>query len=165
MIGHSSLCYTARPYCLSILHVFLKYIFLHGPFSASPLSFLIHIKYISPHCKSKRLQDPILSVLVQAVMRDSSHMAALFSVIKLICFSLLSRTFSTHTYSDTTLFFLYQLGVLSKNKIILFYIMIFIFFIIAAVQYSVNFLLYSIVTQLHIHVSILFSHIVMLQHK
>jgi len=34
----------------------------------------------------------------------------------------------------------------------------FIFFIIAGLQCSVNFLLYSMVNQLHIHVEILFSH-------
>ena len=43
--------------------------------------------------------------------------------------------------------------------------MIFIFSIIADLQCSVNFLLHSEVTQLHIHVYILFSHIVMLHHK
>ena len=41
----------------------------------------------------------------------------------------------------------------------------FYFFIRAGLQCSVNFLLYSMVTWLHIHVYILFSHIVMLQHK
>ena len=39
------------------------------------------------------------------------------------------------------------------------YILIF-FFIIPDLQCSVNFLLYSMVTQLHIHVQILFSHII-----
>ena len=39
-----------------------------------------------------------------------------------------------------------------------FFIMIFIFSIIVGLQCSVNFLLYSKVTQLHIHVHILFSH-------
>ena len=43
--------------------------------------------------------------------------------------------------------------------------MIFIFSIIAGLQCSVNFLLYSKVTQLHIHAYILFSHIIMLHHK
>ena len=43
--------------------------------------------------------------------------------------------------------------------------MIFIVFIIAGLQCFVNFLLYSMVTQLHIHVHILFSHIIMLHHK
>ena len=43
--------------------------------------------------------------------------------------------------------------------------MIFIFSIIAALQCSVNFLLYSKVTQLYIHVYILFSHIIMLHHE
>ena len=43
--------------------------------------------------------------------------------------------------------------------------MIFIFSIIAVLQFSVNFLLYSMVIQLHIDVYILFSHIVMLHHK
>ena len=43
--------------------------------------------------------------------------------------------------------------------------MIFIFSIIAHLQCSVNFLLHSKVTQLHIHVYILFSHIIMLHHK
>ena len=43
--------------------------------------------------------------------------------------------------------------------------MIFIFAIIADLQCSVNFLLYSNLTQLHIHVYILFSHIIMLYHK
>ena len=43
--------------------------------------------------------------------------------------------------------------------------MIFIFSIIADLQCSVNFLLHSKVTQSHIHVHILFSHIIMLHHK
>ena len=43
--------------------------------------------------------------------------------------------------------------------------MIFIFAIIADLQCSVNFLLYSNLTQLHIHVYIIFSHIIMLHHK
>ena len=43
--------------------------------------------------------------------------------------------------------------------------MIFSFFIIAILQCSVNFLLYSMVTQLHIQVYILFSHMIMLHHK
>ena len=43
--------------------------------------------------------------------------------------------------------------------------MIFIFAIIAGSQCSVNFLLYSKVTQLRTHVYILFSHIIMLHHK
>ena len=37
--------------------------------------------------------------------------------------------------------------------------------IIAGLQCSVNFPLYSMVTQLHIHVYILFSHIIMFHHK
>ena len=44
-------------------------------------------------------------------------------------------------------------------------IMIFIFSIIAGLQWSVNFLLYIKVTQLHIHVYILFSHIIRFHHK
>ena len=43
--------------------------------------------------------------------------------------------------------------------------MIFIFSIIANLQHSVNFLLYSKVTQSHIHIYILFSHIITLYHK
>ena len=43
--------------------------------------------------------------------------------------------------------------------------MIFIFSIIAGLQCSVNFLLYSKVTQSHIHVYILFSHIIVLHYK
>jgi len=43
--------------------------------------------------------------------------------------------------------------------------MIFIFSTIAGLQCSVNFLLYSKVTQLHIHVYMVFSHIIMLRHK
>ena len=43
--------------------------------------------------------------------------------------------------------------------------MTFIFPIIAGLQCSVSFLLYSMVAQLHIHVYILFSHIIMLHHK
>ena len=39
------------------------------------------------------------------------------------------------------------------------------FSIIAGLQCSANFLLYNKVTQLHIHVYILFSHIIMLHHK
>ena len=50
--------------------------------------------------------------------------------------------------------------------LLFFNIMIFIFFnIIAGLQCSVNFLLYSKVTQLHIHVYILLSHIIRLHHK
>jgi len=43
--------------------------------------------------------------------------------------------------------------------------MILFFSIIAGLQCAVNFLLYSTVTQLHIHVYIFFSHIIMLHHK
>ena len=43
--------------------------------------------------------------------------------------------------------------------------MIFLFSIIADLQCSVNFLLYSMVTQLQIHVYIVFSHIIVLHHK
>ena len=43
--------------------------------------------------------------------------------------------------------------------------MTFIFSFIAGLQCSANFLLYSMVTQLHTHVYILFSHIIMLHHK
>ena len=43
--------------------------------------------------------------------------------------------------------------------------MIFIFYILAGVHCSVNFLLYSKVTQLHIQVYILFSPIIRLHHK
>ena len=44
--------------------------------------------------------------------------------------------------------------------------MVFIFFyIIAGLQCSINFLLYRKVTQLHIHIYTLFSHIIMLHHK
>ena len=39
------------------------------------------------------------------------------------------------------------------------------FSIIAGLQCSVNFILYSKVTQLHIHIYILFSHILRLHHK
>ena len=46
-----------------------------------------------------------------------------------------------------------------------FFIMIFIFSITADLQCSVNFLLHSKVTESHIHVYILFSHIIMLHHK
>ena len=48
---------------------------------------------------------------------------------------------------------------------LLFHIYIFFFSIIAGLQCSINFLLYSMVTQLHIHVYFLFSHIIMLHHK
>ena len=46
-----------------------------------------------------------------------------------------------------------------------FLVMISIFSIIAELQCPVNFLLYNKVTQLYIHVYILFSHIIMLHHK
>ena len=51
--------------------------------------------------------------------------------------------------------------------ITLFYVflMVFIFSVIAGLQCSVNFLLYSKVTQSHMHVYIPFSHIIMLHHK
>ena len=45
-----------------------------------------------------------------------------------------------------------------------FYILIFIFFIIAGLQCSVSFLLYTMMTQLHIH-EYIFSHIIILYHK
>ena len=45
------------------------------------------------------------------------------------------------------------------------FFMIFILSTIADLQYSVNFPLHSKVTQSHIHVYILFSHIIMLHHK
>ena len=59
------------------------------------------------------------------------------------------------------------MGTLSIMKLLLnfFLIMIFTFSIIAGLQCSVNFLLYSKVTQLHIHIYILFSHIIMLHRK
>ena len=53
----------------------------------------------------------------------------------------------------------------SSSKLFFFLIMIFIFSIIADLQCFVNFPLYSKVTQSHIHVHILFSHIIMLHHK
>ena len=46
-----------------------------------------------------------------------------------------------------------------------FFIMIFIFYIIAGLQCSVNFPLYSKVTQPQIHVYIIFYHIIMLHYK
>ena len=48
---------------------------------------------------------------------------------------------------------------------ILFFIMIFIFSIIAGLQCSINFLLCIMVTQLYIYVYILFSPIILLNHK
>ena len=48
----------------------------------------------------------------------------------------------------------------SKDRCFFFLLMIFIFSIIAGLQHSVNFLLHSKVTQSHIHVYILFSHII-----
>ena len=54
---------------------------------------------------------------------------------------------------------------LKRFKIFFSLIMIFIFSIIAGLQCSVNFLLYSKVTQSHIHEYILFSHIIMFHHK
>ena len=48
---------------------------------------------------------------------------------------------------------------------IFYFIMIFVFSIIAGLQCSVNFLLYDKVIQSHIHIYILFSHIIMLYHK
>ena len=47
----------------------------------------------------------------------------------------------------------------------LFFKITFIFSIIVGLQCSVNFLLYSKVTQSHIHIYILFSYILMLHHK
>ena len=52
-----------------------------------------------------------------------------------------------------------------STPILFFYIYNDFFFIVAGIQCSVNFLLYSKVTQLHIHVYILFSHFIMLHHK
>ena len=46
-----------------------------------------------------------------------------------------------------------------------FFFLFLCFSIIAGLQCSVNFLLYSKVTQLHIHMYILFSRIIMLHHK
>ena len=46
-----------------------------------------------------------------------------------------------------------------------YFFMIFIFSIIAGLQCSVSFLLYSKVTQSHIHIYIPFSYILMLHHK
>ena len=51
------------------------------------------------------------------------------------------------------------------DSLFTFFIVIFIFSIIAGLQCSVNFLLYSMVTQLHVPVYILFSHIIMLHPK
>ena len=60
---------------------------------------------------------------------------------------------------------LYNEVTTSAAMSLFFSIMIFIFSIIAGSQCSLNFLLYSMVIQLHIHVHILFSHIIMLHHK
>ena len=60
----------------------------------------------------------------------------------------------------------YSMRIIWKEMFfILFFIMMFTFSIIAGFQCSVNFLLYSKVTQLHIQVYILFSHIIMLHYK
>ena len=53
----------------------------------------------------------------------------------------------------------------SFNTYYYFLIVIFIFSIMADLQCSVRFLLHSEVTQSHIHVHILFSHMIMLHHK
>ena len=53
----------------------------------------------------------------------------------------------------------------SFNTYYYFLIVIFIFSIMADLQCSVHFLLHSEVTQSHIHVHILFSHMIMLHHK
>ena len=53
----------------------------------------------------------------------------------------------------------------SQRSVFNYYIMIFIFSIISDLQCSVNFLPYSMVTQLHMYVNILFSHIIMLHCK
>ena len=45
-----------------------------------------------------------------------------------------------------------EIGLAMRRMCFFIYIMIFTFFIIAGLQCSVNFLLYSVVTQLHIHV-------------
>ena len=50
-------------------------------------------------------------------------------------------------------------------EIITFFHNDYFFSVIAGLQCSVNFLLHSKVTQLHIHVYILFSPIIMLHHK
>ena len=50
-------------------------------------------------------------------------------------------------------------------SILIFFSFYFIFSIIAGLQCSVNFLLHSKVTQSHIHVYIVFSHITMIHHK
>ena len=57
----------------------------------------------------------------------------------------------------------FQIAIAFLCIFLLFYIMI--FFIIDVLQCSVNFLLYSKVTHLHIHVEILFSHTILLHHK
>ena len=54
------------------------------------------------------------------------------------------------------------MATLSQN---IFFIVISIFYILADLQCSVHFLLHSKVTQSHIHVYIVFSHIIMLRHK
>ena len=56
-------------------------------------------------------------------------------------------------------------GNIDGESFIFFILMIFIFFIVAGLQCSVKFLLYSKVTQSHIHIYIPFSHIIMLHHK
>ena len=53
----------------------------------------------------------------------------------------------------------------NESQIYLFFIIVFIFSIIADLQCSVNFLLHSKLTQSHIYICILFSHIIMLHHK
>ena len=76
-------------------------------------------------------------------------------------FQLLSWSYASSNHPS----FLPIPGSQRKQPLTYIYIMIFIFSIIAGLQCSVNFPLYSMATQLHIHVYIIFSHIIILHHK
>lgn len=75
---------------------------------------LTHTKWFPSLCKANGLQDPTLPVWVQVDIGDSSHMTVFFSVLQLVCFSLVNRTFSLSLSLAQLL--LYWLGTSWKVK-------------------------------------------------
>ena len=109
------------------------------------------------------------SILNKTFTKHKSDVTALVHKIHIFKWLYLQSSFNSLASSHITLPLSITVHLLepsvSFSKDFFFVIMIFIFSIIACLLCSVNFLLYSKVTQSHIHVYILFTHIIMLHHK